>query len=205
MPPRIIDLSVPCSNRTEGVSIRQQPDVPVYLGHRCDAYDIVVKSHTGTYFETASHLFRGARSTADVPLDELVLPGVCLRVRTTGRCIHARDLEASCGDALDGVALLVHPVDRSDAYFSRDAAQWMAEQGVKLMGSSTPLYDRGFDDPTGFFVDLFKADIPIIANLRNVDQLPKRGFTLLTMPLNMVGVCTVPCRVAAATPPFPVS
>jgi len=197
MSPRVIDLSVPCSSGTEGVSIKRHDTLPVYLGHECGAYDIALKSHTGTYFETSSHLFRDGRDTDAVPPDDLVLPGLCVTVATQAPCVCAADLERECPGSTEGAALLVNTRGAKDRYFSRDAAVWMAEHGVRLMGSSTPLYDRGFEDPTGFFVDLFKAEIPIIANLTNLDRLPRGGFTLVALPLRIVGVCTVPCRVVA--------
>ena len=54
----IIDLSVPCSNNTENVNIILQDNLPLYLGYECYAYDLEIKSHTGTYFESSAHLFR---------------------------------------------------------------------------------------------------------------------------------------------------
>jgi kynurenine formamidase len=197
MEPQIIDLSVPCSNETDGVSITRQQNLPVYLGHECYAYDIAIKSHTGTYFETSSHLFRDGRDTDEVGLEDLVLPGVCLTVKTDKPCICADDLESACDSIRPGSALLINTGPHTDRYFSRDAAQWMVRRKVKLMGSSSRLYDCGFDNPTGFFVELFQSGIPIIANLANLDKLPQSGFTLVSLPLPITGVCTVPCRVIA--------
>jgi len=73
----------------------------------------------------------------------------------------------------------------TNKYFSRDAAQWMAQQKVKLMGGNTRRYDCGFENPTGFFLDLFQAGIPIIANLVNLDKLPETGFTVVALPLRI--------------------
>jgi kynurenine formamidase len=85
----------------------------------------------------------------------------------------------------------------SHSYFSRDAAAWMRDRRVALMGSDTPRYDTGFDEPTGFFEELFGARIPVVANVANLELLPSHGFTLVTLPLAVAGVCTVPCRVVA--------
>jgi kynurenine formamidase len=73
----------------------------------------------------------------------------------------------------------------------------MRDVGVGFMGSDTPRYDTGFESPTGFFVELFEAGIPIIANIANLDRLPAEGFTLFALPLAVTAVCTVPCRVIA--------
>jgi len=200
---RMIDLSVPCGKDTPGFTVALQGGLPVYCGHECRAYDLSILSHHGTYFETSSHLFRDGRDTADVPLDRLIVPGVRLDVRGCGRRIAAADLERIAGDAPlpRGCGLLLRasaPPGEAHRYFSRDAAQWMADRRVALMGSDTPLYDSGFENPTGFFIDLFRAEIPIVANIVNLDLLPRDGFTLIVLPLSIAGVCTVPCRVVAA-------
>jgi kynurenine formamidase len=147
-------------------------------------------------------VFRDGGFTESFPLERLVVSGICLRIRTHDRPITARDLHAALPDRerARGRCLLVHTERRtagSHAYFTRDAAAWMRDGGVSLMGSDTPLYDTGFESPTGFFLELFRAGIPIIANLRNLDLLPVEGFTVAALPLAMRGVATVPCRAIA--------
>ncbi len=201
---RVVDLSKALRDGMEGVRASLRPDPPSYLGRACYAYDLAIPSHTGTYFETSSHIFRNGKDTDTFPIDRLVAPGVCLTPRAAGRCITAAELDTcvppSVRNALPGCGLLVHAASRElgvHSYFSRDAAAWMREAGVAFMGSDTPGYDSGFESPTGFFVELFDAGIPIIANITNLDLLPVDGFTLMALPLAVVGVCTVPCRVVA--------
>jgi len=199
---RLIDLSISVSGQSEGFTVRRQEHLPIYLGHECYAYDLAIQSHCGTYYETSSHVFRNGQDTHKTLLEDLFLPGVCLRVQTPEQCITADDLEkAATGLTLpSGAGLLIHTGYRQDKpffYFSRDAARWMAQKKIKLMGSDTEKYDNGFDKPTGFFVELFEADIAIIANLQHIDQLPRTGFELIVLPLPIEGICTVPCRVAA--------
>jgi len=194
---KIIDLSVVCSNNTPGVSIKLQDDLPVYLGYECYAYDLDIKSHTGTYFETSSHLFRNGTNTDRYPLDNLILPCFCARINSSQRCITASMLESAAGEIKPNHALLVDTCGDKGKYFSKDAAVWMAQKKVKLFGSNVNRYDTGFENPTGFFVDLFEAEIPIIASLRNLEMLERNGLTLIVLPLKIHGVCTVPCRVVA--------
>jgi kynurenine formamidase len=192
---KIIDLSVACSNKTKGVKIKLQKRLPVYLGQACYAYDLEIKSHTGTYFETSGHVFRKGKNTDEVPVEKLILPGRCVRVKD--KCITAEKLNSLCRDLKPNCALLVDTGRDLKKYFSRDAAVWMAKRKVALMGSNLPRYDTGFTKPTGFFIDLFKAEIPIIVNITNLDKLPERGFTLIVMPLKIAGICTCPARVIA--------
>jgi kynurenine formamidase len=191
---KIIDLSVPF---IEGKDVITQlhDKLPVYCGHECYAYDLNIKSHRGTYFETSAHVFREGKNTDEIDVSDLVLPGYCMRCTSPDHCITAEHFEKLLGDIAPNSAVLIDTVKDQTQYFSRDAAQWMASHKVKLMGSSTGGYDRGFVNPTGFFIDLFKAEIPIIANLANLELLPKENFQIITLPLKVAGVCTVPCRV----------
>jgi arylformamidase len=205
---RVVDLSVPLCDGQEGFRARRREGSPSYLGHECHAFDLEVPSHTGTYFETSAHVFRDGEDTESFPLGKLVADGVLLRVRGKERCITAAALDASvpaeARPRLAGCGLLVGAELRElgrHAYFSRDAAAWMRDAGVAFMGSDTPRYDSGFETPTGFFVELFRAGIPVVANLRNLELLPSYGFTLVALPLAVAGVCTVPCRVVAIIGP----
>ncbi len=194
---KIIDLSVTCTNKTKGVKVKLQKNLPVYLGQACFAYDLEIKSHTGTYFETSAHVFRKGKNTDGVPVEKLILPGRCMRVKDKEKCITAEKLNSLCRDLKPNCALLVDTRKNLKKYFSRDAAVWMAKRKVALMGSNLPRYDIGFEKPTGFFIDLFKAEIAIIANITNLDKLPESGFTLVVMPLKVAGICTCPARVVA--------
>lgn len=193
---RIVDLSVPCTSETEGMTVKLQDDLPLYFGHECYAYDLRIKSHTGTYLEGSAHLYRDGKNTDEIPLDKLILPGVCVSVSHNRRYVDADDLEAACPSPPTAWGLLVN-TGGTDKFFSRDAAMWMAKHKVALMGSNTPLYDGDPRSPSGFFVDLFKAEIPIIANVINLDLLPFSGFTLIVLPIRIPRICTVPARVIA--------
>jgi len=201
---RVVDLSKPLRDGKEGVRALLRPGCPVYAGQECHAYDLSIPSHTGTYFETSSHVFRDGKDTDTFPVEGLVAPGVCLMPAVEGRCITGAALDACVPSparpALHGCCLLVRAAFRNlgtHSYFSRDAAAWMRDVGVGMMGSDTPGYDIGFESPTGFFLELFEAGIPIVANLANLELLPTHGFTVAALPLSITGVCTVPCRVVA--------
>ena len=192
----IIDLSIPFKHN-EDVVVKLKPDSPIYCGQECYAYDLDIRSHHGSYIETSSHVFRDGQNTDSVPLERLILLGMCINFKEDRRCITAVDLESLANDITPDSALLINTGGDTTKYFSKDAAQWMAKKKVALFGSNTARYDTGFINPTGFFIDLFKANIPIIANITNLHLLPRTGFTLITLPLKISGICTVPCRIIA--------
>ncbi len=191
---KIIDLSIPFKHG-EDLAATLRPNLPIYCGHECYAYDLNIKSHRGSYFETSSHVFRDGQNTDALPLERLILPGMCIKFEEDRQCITAEDLENLACDIKPNSALLINTGSDTMKYFSQDAAQWMAKKDVALMGSNTSRYDTGFVNPTGFFIDLFKAEIPIIANITNLHLLPRTGFTLIVLPLKISDICTVPCRI----------
>jgi len=191
---RVIDLSMPLVN-AENIEIHRQDDPPVYLGHECYAWDLSMRSHTGTYFETASHVFRDGRNTSDVPVEDLVMPAArCILAGTAG--ITGSELAAAGAHVREGDALLV-VTGQAARYFERDAVRWMIDRGVRLLGADLYRYDTGFENPTGVFVDLFEAGIPIIAGVMNLDRLSRDRFELIVAPLPVQGIGTVPARVLA--------
>jgi len=194
---RVIDLSEPLVPG-ENVVVRLQPDPPVYLGHECYAWDVTLRSHTGTYFETSSHVFRDGRHTSDVPPSDLLYAAALCRLGPRpGRGITGEELEAAGGHVRHGDALLVYTAGDPSRYFERDAVRWMIERGVRLLGADLERYDTGFENPTGMFLDLFRAEIPIIAGLRNLDRLQRDRFRLIVAPLPIQGIGTCPARVLA--------
>jgi len=195
--PRAIDLTEPFVHG-ENIEVALQDGLPVYLDHECYAYDLAVKSHTGTYFETSSHVFRDGKDTDAVSPSELIMDACVIRLSAQGKgAIDAPELDAGAGALEKGDALLVATNGLRDRYFTREAAEWMAERGVALLGAELDRYDTGFVNPTGFFLPLFEAEIPIVANLANWDELPEGRCRLLVMPLLVKGICTVPARVIA--------
>jgi len=191
---KIIDLSIPFKHG-EDLIAKLKPDLPVYCGQECYAYDLNIKSHRSSYLETSSHVFRDGQNTDALPLERLILPGMCIKFEEDRRCITAADLDTLAGNITPDSALLINTGTDTTKYFSLDAAQWMAKNKIALMGSNTSRYDTGFVNPTGFFIELFKAEIPIIANITNLHLLPRTGFTLIVLPLHIEGICTVPCRI----------
>jgi len=197
---KIIDLSKPLM---DGVTIQCKiPEkLPVYEGFECEEYRFEFRSHFGCYYETDAHLFRGGTMTCDVPVKELFLPAVISRLSKdkTGP-IEPVDIQKGLGEPVRrGDALIVDTQGNQKCFFSRRSGEWMAENGVSLLGSSLERYDTGFVNPTGVFVPLFEAKIPIIAEIQRLDEITESRAFLLVMPMPVEKVCTVPCRVFALT------
>ena len=191
---RYIDITKTFQNGLDGKIIpHDEKDWPVYCGYKCAAYDLYIKSHQYAYFETSAHLFRDGTKPIDVPIEDFFLPATIVILSDIGGITY-RELEQHAGKSVKkGDALLVH-CQNDSRYFERDAIKWMIEKGVKLLGSNLETYDTGFENPTGMFVDLFKAEIPIIANITNLDKINASRAQLIVLPLKIPDVCLAPCR-----------
>lgn len=101
---------------------------------------------------------------------------------------------ALCEEVRPGDTLIVDTQGRQDRWFSRSAGVWMVEKKIALLGATLPKYDTGFENPTGVFVELFRAHMPILAEIENVHQIAHQRVFLIVMPMKIEGVCTAPCR-----------
>ena len=170
--------------------------LPVYLGHKCSAYDLTIKSHTGTYFETSAHIYRKGENVADLPIKTFIYDATIIKLKNPPQRITLNMLKESSIVPRKGDALLIHTGWKkgSPLYFSRDVARWVGEKKVRLFGSDTPGYDSGFTNPEGVFIELFQNNIPIIAGITNLDKIRKGRVKLIVLPLKIPGVCVLPCR-----------
>ncbi|MFA5863062.1 MAG: cyclase family protein [Phycisphaerae bacterium] len=194
---KIIDLSIPLAAGRD-IECAIPDKLPLYEGFPCEEYLFSFHSHRGCYFETSAHLFRGGTMTQDVPVEKLMMPAVVARVsKEKTNPIEPEDILAGMkGNPLAGDGLIVDTGGR-EGYFSRRCGTWMVEKKICLLGSSLSRFDTGFVNPTGIFVELFKAEIPIIAEIHNLEKIDHERIFLIVSPMAIEGVCTVPCRVVA--------
>lgn len=189
----IIDISRYFDDGRE-IDVRLHASLPVYKGYSCKAFDLFIKSHGGTYFETASHLFDGAPNTDEFPMESLFIDVSMLDVPDNVTAIDASVLKEHSEHLCQGDAVLIRTGCRQECFLERNSADWMKEMNIPLFGMDIELYDTGFENPTGVFVDLFRHGIAIIAGLVNLDRISSKRARLIVLPLKVKGVSTVPCR-----------
>jgi kynurenine formamidase len=192
---RILDISQPLRAGQE-ITCEVPAQLPSYQGHLCEEYRFQFPSHQGCYFETSAHLFRGGTMTCDLPVERLFLPALIARLAPgRGGVIEPEEITASLPQpAPPGDALIVDTRGRTDRFFSRESGAWMAQSKLALLAATLPRYDTGFVNPTGVFAELFRAEIPILAGIQNLEQIVHSRVFLIVLPLLIVSVCTAPCR-----------
>lgn len=173
--------------------------------------------HAGTHLDAPLHAVPGGQDVAGLELDLLTGPAVAWRFECPEpREISLDELAAAeprlrPGDRLlvstgwdrrygDPDRYLVHP------HLATDASEWLAAQGIVLLGVDTPtpelpapLRDAGFDYPV--HRTLLDRGILIAENLAGVDRVAGRRFTLRVFPIPIAGSDGAPARIVAELEP----
>ena len=172
---------------------------------------ITLGSHCGTHIDAPAHFIPGGAGIDQLPLDALV--GAC-RVIEVDPIAHGR-LHIAPAD-LDLAALGAHGTKRlllktpSGAFWSepafrrdfvgltREAAAWLVEQGVRLVGIdylSVDPYDAAPDaEPYGAHLTLLRAGIVILEGLE-LRAVPPGAYDLFALPLKLADADGAPARV----------
>ncbi len=164
--------------------------------------DVALMNHVGTHIEMPFHCLKEGADLAQIPVEQL--------------CGEAVILDLSEAEAEFGVTLAqvqtaaakaggIHPGDIAfgrmgpTKYFSTEGLAWLVEQGIKLMGVDSGGVELTHDT-THANVNhllLFRAGIPLIENLTNLDALNQSWVHVYALPVPVSGLDAFPLRVIA--------
>ena len=199
---------------------------PNDLGLWYASNEISGSEHGGTHLDAPIHFAEGRRTTAELPVQELMGPACVIDVREA--CARDRDYrlrpedvlahERSHGRLPAGAIVLVHtgwgrywpdagrylgattPGDASDLHFpgiSEEAAHALVERKIDLVGIDTASLDAG---PSKRFMAhrvLSEANIPGLENVAHLERVPPRGAFVMAMPMKIADGTGGPCRIVA--------
>ncbi len=176
-------------------------------------HDIDTMSHIGTHVECPSHYVdarwsdRHGADISEVPLETFIGEAVFVDLSGKGprEAITPGDLEVA-GIKKGDIVLMgnSHFTGEDRPYLSPEAAKWLAEKGVKMVG---------FDDSVSVEAPRVKTlkdmathenllcnGIPIIEGLVNLKGLKKRRFIFIGLPVAIKGLDSFPIRAIALEP-----
>lgn len=164
---------------------------------------IEMVANTGTYLDSPFHRYAKGKDVAELPLERLanldgiVVPAELSKHRAISRAAFT-DYE------LRGKAVLVRTGWdahwRTDQYFeghpflTRDAAEYLVEAGVALVGIDSLNIDDTSDLTRPVHSLLLAAEIPIVEHLRGLGQLSDSGFRFFAVPVKVKNMGTFPVR-----------
>lgn len=174
--------------------------------------------HTGTHLDAPLHFVRGGRSIADIPLQRFfgrlaTIDGRGAAPDSEVSVAQLLDFESRHGAIREGDAVLFsfgwarfweHPTQGASFFVdwpgvSGAAARWLAERGVRLVGSDCLSIDRFGSADYPAHQCLLGAEVLIGENFANLDQLPPWS-SLVATPLPIEGGSGSPVRALALVP-----
>jgi arylformamidase len=201
---KIIDISLSLSNNTivypnnVPLSIENHAHMPESTTHLSK---IMMGTHTGTHIDAPMHAVIGAKTLDEIPLETFV--GICRIVDATHRVGGEAVKKEDLGEVLEGERILIKTSNSvrgfekfydDYVYLDGDAADWLAEMNVKLVGIDyLSIKQKGSKDQRPH-TSLLKNNIPIIEGI-NLNHVGAGYYELICLPLKFIGVEGGPARI----------
>jgi arylformamidase len=215
---KIIDLSLPIEEGMMTFPTHWHPVVEVTILGRHgiegrETRKVVLGTHIGTHADAPRHFIPSGGTIDEVPLDVLVGPAT---VADFTECqplqeIDVVDLKKRLGDKIP--KRLILRTGWSDyfgnmkfyneyPFLSENAAQWLVDNGVRLIAMDTPSPDnpahsRGTAKDSPNHIVLLGAGVVLVEYLTNLKALTALEVELVVMPLKLKGCDGAPARCAA--------
>lgn len=167
---------------------------------------IEMVANTGTYLDSPFHRYDHGKDLSELELSSLAnLDGIVVRAKGE----EQRVVDRSFFDGIDvpDKAVLIHTGWarhwRTDRYFeghpflTKDAAQFLADQGAALVGIDSYNIDDTADLTRPAHTILLGAGIPIVEHMSNLGQLPPAAFKFFAVPAKVKAMGTFPVRAFA--------
>lgn len=222
LPYRLVDLThvihsqIPTWNQVCGFSMTRDSD----YDKGALVHAISCQAGIGTHIDAPVHFVPGAKSVADIPIVDLVLPLVVIDVSekiSASYNITELDIleyeqangEIDHGSFVIGLTGWSKYWESPDQYrnvneqgkleipgFSIESAEYLLSKNVAGIGIDTLSPDGGnLDFPVHHL--FLGANKFIVENLTNVDMVPAKGAHILILPMKMKDVSEAPARVVA--------
>lgn len=199
-------------------------------GYYYSAYVLGTPEHGGTHIDAPIHFAENAATTAEIPLGQLIGPGIVIDVseQAAAERDYRLDLatvkqwEETNGPVPRGAIVILRtgwgarwpdamaylgddrPGDASNLHFpgyGEAATRYLVdERGVGGLGIDTASIDYGQSNTYGSHVTLMTHNIPALENVANIEQVPTQGAHLFAMPIKIKGGSGGPTRIAAFLP-----
>ncbi|MEM0010669.1 MAG: cyclase family protein [Candidatus Bathyarchaeia archaeon] len=182
--------------------------------------EVLFATHMGTHIDAQMHWDHRGRSIDEYPLERFLGPAICLDVSDVGRLgkITSSVLEEKDLGVCSGDMLLLHTgygqyfisdyhKYYEQPYLTSDAAQWIIDKGVGLVGIDGHTVDKPFALRSMAFVPgvdrnnhhmspdgphsrsihdiLLSKDVLIIEHMANLDKVAGKKFELIVAPMKI--------------------
>ena len=215
---KIIDLSLPIEEGMMTFPTHWHPVVEITILGRHgiegrETRKLVLGTHIGTHTDAPRHFIPNGRTIDDVPLETLIGPAALADFTGASPLqeIDVADLKQRLGDQVP--QRLILRTGWSDyfghlkfyneyPFLSENAAQWLVEQGVRLLAMDTPSPDnpahsRGTPKDSPNHKILLGAEVVLVEYLTNLKAITASQVELIVLPLKLKGCDGSPARCVA--------
>ncbi|HIE18398.1 TPA: cyclase family protein [Candidatus Bathyarchaeota archaeon] len=184
---------------------KPDPSVQWHIAHL-----ISISSHIGTHIESPYHWMKDGADIASIPLESLIGPAVKLDLsyKKRGEKITVEDVMGASKGRLRSGDIVFLQTNHSELwgteeywdespYLSVDAAKWLVENKVKVVGIDGPRLDcyRAQDRERYIIHGVLHGNgVLVIENMVNLDKFKDRG-TAFILPVKVCGIDAFPVRI----------
>jgi arylformamidase len=177
------------------------PVLSISEGKFVNVSAIRMGTHTGTHVDAPLHLNNSGGDVAAIPLENCIGPVRVLDFSNL-MCIRAADLVSGEWTGVERVLFRTrsssnpeNAFDRSFVWLDSDAAEFVAERGIRLVGVDAPSVDPFDSLELPAHRVLLGRNVVIVENLRLGQVLPG-DYNLVCLPLKVAGADGSPVRAA---------
>lgn len=211
--PRIIDLTYTVRS---DMMVYPGADRPVFQWTRransenVNATKMTIPVHTGTHVDAPKHFMDNVPCIDEIPLSSLFGTAKLFRNsrKPCGQEITFDDLQKKGFDLDEGMIFVmdtgIQEYEDTRQYNklyptpSKELCQWLIHKKVKAYMTDTTSVDPVGSADSPSHNSILGAKIPIVENLRNLQQLPENTpFIIGAFPLKLQGRDGSPCRAMA--------
>lgn len=171
-------------------------------GDSCNVGSVTMSLHTGTHADAPRHFLADGAAPSELDLAAFVGPAVVLDLTGVRKILPEHLTEVEPGK-VERILFKTQTAraDRFDgdfAHLSPDAAQFLANAGVCLVGIDTPSVDQSDSKTLDAHKTLASAGIVILENLV-LSTVPADRYELIALPLKLSGMDASPVRAVLRT------
>lgn len=200
----IIDISMPFDNEMlmwPGISsFKASPFKKISEGASSNITQFSMTTHCGTHVDAPLHLFEKGLSMENILLDTFIgnarLYNAGLRKKIDRKFLEKLNFEGverALFRSINSAYLSEKKFRKNYVYFSEDAARFLVEKKIKLLGTDYLSIENFSDKERPAHRILLEAGIIILEGI-NLLNVREGDYELICLPLNIVGGDGAPAR-----------
>jgi arylformamidase len=197
---QIYDVSIPLSSGTP--TYPGDPGIEITSWTKLDNGDAANVSlisfglHTGTHVDAPSHFIAGGGKVDSLPIDSLLGAAQVVEVPTQLEAIDRKFVESNCTSGATRILFKTRNSSfwanpergfREDfVYIEPDAAEWLVQAGIKLVGIDYLSVERFKSVVFATHLAFLSHGVVILEGL-DLREVPAGNYELICLPLKIAG------------------